>query len=419
MPSTGIPGLLGIKIVGNSPVAKSIHIGLLMDTSGSMEGGRIDSVKRTMTVLLDHLVVGDKITLVGFSDKASTVFKELTIIDDPLQKPTLLGEISAMVADGGTNLECGISMMGQILTGGTPLNAIALLTDGEINDGISTTAGLYSMIKSYFNTVPVYTLGYGTSHNADLLKALALRSHANYTFIQDEIVLPISMGDMLGAIKTEVATDLSLGYDSRWYCAEPMADPGASNYDIGSLTADKPMWVLFKVPFGLQGSALTIKYKENGVDSNLSFQPTDGECDSLDIIEQAMRCETGIALNKVAEAMKRHKLTEAKDLLTSVLSVINSSQAVSRPLVIVMKAQIEETLEEVNKAISGHHVGFTPADLLYRTTSLGGNYSAQRGVTQMADAQTPNLFSSPAQIVASQAMSAGYSQSVHDPQPMD
>ena len=401
MPTTEAPGLLGVNISGSDPVIKSIHIGLLMDTSGSMEGDRITSVKRTLSVLIDQLRINDKITLVGFSNDAKVIIDSVTITAD--NKAYLIGQIDGLIANGGTNLEAGISGLGQLLL--TPPNAIVVLTDGHINEGLTSIAGLYSMITSYMKSVPVYTLGYGTEHNADLLKELSSRSKASYTFIQDEIQLPVSMGDMLGGLQTEVASAASIVYDPRWICLEPLAEAGP--YAIGSVIADKPMWVVFEVPFGSEEQTLTLKYDG----SQVEFTPVVDQCSKQEVLEQHLRCLTGKTLNKVTQAMKYNRLVEAVALLQNALDCIKTY--ILSPLVIRMKAQLDETLEEVQKSQLTNRAD---AGLLMRLTSLGGNYSAQRGVTQMVNAQTPGrLFSSNTQEETSSRMAVQYSQMPQDP----
>jgi len=401
LPTATSPGLLGVNISGSDPVVKSIHIGLLMDTSGSMEGDRISSVKRTLSVLINQLRVDDKITVVGFSNAAKVILDSVFITAD--NKATLIGQIDGLTATGGTNLEAGISGLGQLMQ--SPPNAIVVLTDGHINEGLTSVAGLYSMVTSYMKSVPVYTLGYGTEHNADLLKELSSRSKASYTFIQDEIQLPVSMGDMLGGLQTEVASAASIIYDPRWICLEPLAESGP--YDIGSVIADKPMWVVFEVPFGSEGQTITLKYDG----AQVEFTPVVDQCSKQEVLEQHLRCLTGVTLNKVTQAMKYNRITEALALLQAGLQVL-SSYSMS-PLVIRMKAQLDETLEEVQKS---QRTNRADAGLLMRLTSLGGNYSAQRGITQMVNAQTPSrLFSSNTQEETSSRMAARYSQMPEDP----
>lgn len=417
-PTDSTPSLCLVKVVATDPVTKPIHVGLLMDTSGSMEGERIESVKRTLEVLLNHLKPDDKITLVGFCTTASTVFNAVSISADPAQKPLLVAAIKQMAATTSTNLEAGLSELGTILKDtASPLNALVVLTDGHINEGIKTAAGLYSIIKSYFSAVPVYTLGYGVDHNADLLNSLSKRTHANYTFIQDEVVLPVSMGNMLTALQTEVASAASLTFHGGLTCLEPAATPASGVFDFGSLIADKPMWAVFKVPQGLESSPFVLNYKEQGIDKTLTFSPTLNSIPVDEILEQELRCHTGAAIDKATEAMRVRAYQTAKDLLTAALALIAASPVASRPLPITMKAQLDETLEEVTKALTAppdQYYGGGAA-LLCRMTSMGGNYSAQRGVTQMADGSTPGAFCSPAQVIASQQMSDEYSQGGGDP----
>jgi len=92
---------------------------------------------------------------------------------------------------------------------------------------------------------------------------------------------------------------------------------------------------------------------------------------------------------------------------------------VDRPLTILMKAQLEESLEEVNRAMQNLRRGHVPAHLVNRMTSLGANYAAQRGVTQMADNTTPGVFSSPHQTRTSQAMASQYTRASCSSLPAD
>jgi hypothetical protein len=414
-PTESTPGLCAVKVVATDPVTQPIHLGLLMDTSGSMEGPRLASVKRTLEVLLSHLRPDDKITLVGFCSTALTVFNAVSISADPSQKAALVAAINTLAATTSTNLEVGLAEMGSILKStASPLNALVVLTDGHINAGISSVSGLYSLVKSYFSVVPVYTLGYGADHNADLLKTLSARTHANYTFVEDEVALPVSMGNMLSALQTEVASAANLTFHGGLQCLEPTATSGS--FDFGSLIADKPMWAVFKVPLGLESSPFVLNYKMLGVNHTLSFTPTPSSIPNEEILEQELRCHTAQSIEKAIDAMKSYNLQMAKDIITAALALVAASSVASWPLPIVMKAQLDERLEDINKALASPH-NYGAAAALCRMTSMGGNYSAQRGVTQMSDGTTPGVFCSPAQLIASQQMSDQYTSGggAHDP----
>jgi hypothetical protein len=251
------------------------------------------------------------------------------------------------------------------------------------------------------------------------MESFATRSQGSHTFAQNELALPVVIGDMIGGLQSEVATELVLTFHGAFTCCEPAAVAGEPTFKIGAIIAEKPMWVLLEGPLGLEGSVLLLNYKKDGVAEATTFTPVDGQCDELEILEQMNRCVAGVALKKVKEAMKRHKLAEARELLSACLTTISSSRVVDRPLMILMKAQLEESLEEVNRAMRDLRRGHVPAHLVNRMTSLGANYAAQRGVTQMADNTTPGVFSSPHQTHTSQAMASQYTRASCSSLPAD
>ena len=94
---------MGIKILGVGNVeSKKINIALLIDTSGSMEGIRINSVKKTLRVLVDILEEDDIITLIGFSSNEKIILSKVKINNS--NKNSIIEEIDNLKAEGGTNL---------------------------------------------------------------------------------------------------------------------------------------------------------------------------------------------------------------------------------------------------------------------------------------------------------------------------
>lgn len=401
-PSATEDGILGIRLLGDSPITRPIHIGLVLDTSGSMEGPRIHAVKKTLAVLIDKLVEGDKISVIGFSNEARVLLRSHIMTAD--NKATTIDTVNLLEAEGGTNMECGIMALGSSLCEDMP-DAVVLLTDGHINQGIVTVAGLGSLLRSYLNTVPVYTLGYGDDHNAELLKSLSSRTQGTYTYINSELVLPVSVGDLLGGLQSEVAKATTVLFPQTWTCLELASCEKPGEYQIGSLIADKPTWVMFKVPAGSTES-VSIRYK--ACDSAEVYTKTcviDSSLDVLDITEQELRCQTARTLEEVSAMLQQGTFRGAKMKLNVMLDILTLSVSSRRPLVIHMKAQIEEMIEEVKCMEIGTPNRRQITAMALRTTSLGANYSAQRGVTGGGA-----VFSSPRQRDTQTQMVTQYTQ---------
>jgi len=277
------------------------------------------------------------------------------------------------------------------------------------------------------NGVPTYTLGYGEDHNSDLLRALSTRTQGTYTYIGEEIVLPASMGDLMASLQDEVAKSATLTVPPNWTCLEMGSDTNGRSYEFGSLIADKPVWAVFEVaPTNIVGvDSLNLTYKQFGVAENQTCVASPSNTlDRLDVLEQYLRCTTSAALDKVAKALNTFDVNTAKNILTTSIDAINTSEAGTRPLAIRMKAQLEEMMEEANKAetqappiyrMGRGHPGGTPG-LGRLVTSTASNYATQRGVGSNGGGETVALFSSPRMLEQQTQHVAHYSQTVsHDP----
>jgi len=413
-------GILGVKVTCNTPVSKAINMGLAIDTSGSMEGERIESVKRTLAVLISRLRLGDAITIVGFNQVSSVVLAGHVISDT--NRAEAIELVNNLQAGGGTNFEAAFTGLGALLQGTVmPFDAVVVLTDGHANEGITSASGLGSLIKSYMKGMPVYTLGYGLDHNADLLRALSTRSQGTYTYIGEETILPASMGDLMASLQDEVAKAATLATPANWVCVEAGAET-AGIYDFGSLIADKPVWAVFEIPACADAgpSTLTLTYKQFGVDEDqVVVGQIDDSLDKLDVLEQQLRCKASKALDVVATALGAYDVNKALAVLNATIAEISSSPAAMKPLAIRMKAQLEEMLETANaakRAPAGrfHHGGH--ASLGRMASNAASNYGAQRGVTS-GGGGTPAvaLFSSPHMIDVATAHVSQYTQGSHDP----
>ena len=434
-PTATTDGLCGLKITAiaasfpegpEGPVpAPSKHIAGLIDTSGSMLGSRIENVKKSLEAMLAKMRQGDRLTLVGFCSTADVILPGVLITGEPEQLSELVATVKLMQATTGTNVQLGITKMADFMkdSGLPPLDAVILLTDGDFTEGVVRSAtGLNSLFLSNFGTIPVFTIGYGTGYMIEVLKAIAAKTGASHAFIDEEVVdLSRNIGQTLAAIETEVARAVRVEFSSALKCSEPAGSTpvegvaGMMSFNAGSMPAEKDIWVVFAIPPGTDLSTVSfvVKYKIGGEEKSLECVADATSIPADQIMEHELRCVITKKLNEATAAMRLNNLENARELVTSGLSLIAVSSVRTSGLAITMKAQLDETLEEIVAALAAPRVHYgddederrTPAALLYRTSAVAGNYSQQRGGTRMRSGVTPGCFSTPAQVDAGENIS--------------
>lgn len=411
-------GIMGYRITASasastSAVTRSVHLALVMDKSGSMEGDRISSIKKTLNVLIDTLELGDKITLVGFSGMASVIINA-AVIGDAEARAALKVSVDTLTADGGTNMEAGVVALGALFTGVKAPDSVVVLTDGYVNEGITSVAGIYSLLNSYLPSVPVYALGYGTDHNAEFMRTLSSRTNGTYTFLDSEIALPAAIGDLLGGLKGEVAKAAHISFPAHWKCLELNAGDGVIG--MGSLVADKPTWVIFELAATATAPAtaspvpvpsLSYRMVDSGTTYMVSLDsvPADSVT-NVELQEQYLRCIVAKALDAASVLLRNYKINDAKILISATVDKISASVAAGGAMAIRMKAQLDEMKEELERGGNHHHI-------LLQSSGTAARYTQQRGVS--SGGVVDEMFSTPTLRRHQTQMVQQYSQAPADP----
>jgi len=384
-----------------------IHIGFLIDTSGSMEGERLMTVKQTLHAARDLFERTDKVTLVSFAAAGTMVADKQTM--DDAGKEEFYRRLDAMVAHGNTNMSAGLE---QLASAASRFDAIVILTDGHINGGIQG-AGLVAMITGVARGAPVHLLGYGADHNRVLLRKIATQSRGSYTYIDREDTLPVAIGDIIAGVRGEVLHKAVLTVSGGWICQEVGAE--GAEYNVGGVVAQRDYWAVFKKG-GDTGEPGPVALRLEGQNRNggreIYVTTTVADEASDEIQEQIYRCRVAACLTMISDKMETpHYRTRDEDRATLVAlrDEINglSEEIQGRPLMLRMKGQIEEiiaAIPEVSDLLAGSYMA--SPDLLARISSGGAVLSTQRGVmSQDPDAiGLAPTFSSPAQRTASEAV---------------
>lgn len=249
-----------VRLVAPSSEARTpIHLICVIDVSGSMaEESRLENVKHTLKCVLDFMTPADKLSLVSFSSGSSVLLKQQPMTDFAAKHHAQM-KIDSMVAMGNTNLSAGILDGASCLEAdGTAVKQVMLLlTDGEANAGIVAVPQLTLLVQQCIGANPLLTvtsIGYGGSHNSELLVGLGNGFYSAVNNLED---VATTFGEVFGTMATTVAqaVKLRLPVGSTVVGSYTM---DASSVIVGDMSAGAETALLVKVPEG--STVLSLSY---------------------------------------------------------------------------------------------------------------------------------------------------------------
>lgn len=173
----------------------------------------LDVVKHAVKTVIQTLGRHDRLSLVGFSSTATTIFDLLTM--DARGKATAERKLAELRPHGQTNLWDGLYHGLETLrtgeqTGSLPV--VLLLTDGQPN--VIPPRGHIPMLKRYQDEhmlhCPVNTFGFGYKLDSALLHELASEGEGMYTFIPDASFVGTAFVNATANMLSTMATNATL-----------------------------------------------------------------------------------------------------------------------------------------------------------------------------------------------------------------
>ena len=320
------------------------HIALLLDTSGSMDGAPLAAVIRTLHLLVDRMEEKDMLTIIQYANTASIIVDGANM--NSRAKTDIHRIIDQLTADGGTNMEAAIEELGGAGEW-APIDAVFLMTDGHVNTGITNSTGLLRLLSARIPTgTPVNTLGFGTSHNAAMLRDMAVKSCGSYTYADAAELIPAIIGDIIGGLIDQVGSNACLTSSAGGHCLELGVNVSRPEvYNVGPLIANKPQWVVFRG----QAAPVQLMWTEDGIRQCCVVEATVGVLDMMEMEEQVQRVQLVHTMTTVSEMLVRHDYTGAMNQLTAAENRLALSPAVGRSFILRLQAQVDEMLDDVRR----------------------------------------------------------------------
>ncbi len=228
---------------GRPRVRPPLDLALVVDTSGSMAGGKIESARTAARQLVQNMEDGDIVALDTFSDQARVVIPPTKL--DVETRPEILRAIAALGSGGSTNMFAGLTL-GESHMASAPathtVRRVVVISDGIANVGPSTPEALGALAERGLRfRSQVTSLGVGGDYDEHTLNALAIRSAGRLYHISDP-------REMVGTLKHEL--ELMTGTLASDAFVEVMPAPGVQLLGADTMRTEMGENGSLRIPLG-------------------------------------------------------------------------------------------------------------------------------------------------------------------------
>jgi Ca-activated chloride channel homolog len=188
-----------------------LSICAVLDRSGSMNGAKLEHVKKSMYKLIDHLTEDDGLAVVFFDDRITSVgFKKM----GSSAKEALKMKIEEIQPRGSTDIGSAllkaIELFQSYEGAANSVERIMLLTDGQANVGCTHYEQFVPVLQKRREGIGVSCFGYGDQFNEELLRELSKTGKGSNYFIESPDSVAKVFAVELGGLLTCYAQNISI-----------------------------------------------------------------------------------------------------------------------------------------------------------------------------------------------------------------
>lgn len=277
-----------------------MDIALVVDTSGSMAGAKIENARNAATTLVKSLKDGDIVSLDSFSDSAHTLVPSTKL--DAQSRQAFLTAIARLQPSGSTNMFDGLTL-GESQVAAAPathsVRRVVVISDGIANVGPSTPETLGALAERGLRFhAQVTSLGVGNDYDERTLNALAVKSAGRLYHLSEPKEMASILKGELDLLDATLASDAFV---------EVMPAPGVQLAGADGIRADWSGDGALRIPLGALHSG---QHREALVRVRL-VDPSqfEGHSHPLASVRLRFRDAQDSGLERVQEVVARTQLT--------------------------------------------------------------------------------------------------------------
>jgi Ca-activated chloride channel family protein len=184
---------------------------LVLDTSGSMRGPKMDQARKALRYCLDHLGPNDRFGLINFATTV-TRYEDRLLPASPAELDKARKWVDDLEATGGTAINDALASALDLRTNDRGRSfTVVFFTDGQPTIGESDPEKILKAVAAR-NTADtrVFTFGVGDDVNASMLDRLADQTRAVSTYVRPAEDIEAKTSSLFGKMSNPVLTNLRL-----------------------------------------------------------------------------------------------------------------------------------------------------------------------------------------------------------------
>lgn len=196
-----------VQVNDSEIVAKDVI--LVLDTSGSMDGEKLDQAKEAAGFILQHLNPDDRFGMVAFSTMTRSFRSELAPSTDSGEGEEFVDRLDAL---GSTDINRALLEAIGLADEERPTTLI-FLTDGLATEGVQDTAAILKNVKAATpENVRIFSFGVGDDVDTDLLDQLSLDHSGTSAYVLPGQKIDEEVSAFYSKVSTPVLSDVKINF---------------------------------------------------------------------------------------------------------------------------------------------------------------------------------------------------------------
>jgi Ca-activated chloride channel family protein len=186
---------------------------VVLDSSGSMSGKKIDQAKEAVRFIIGHLEEGDKFALVDFDDGVD-IFSPRLVPADARNREKALRFVDEIEDSGGTNINDALVKALKMVEQENRPSYILFLTDGLPTVGVTEVADILKNVgQANSQNTRIFVFGVGYDVNTELLDRLSSDNRGTSVYLSENDNLEVAISSYYEKISSPLLSDIHINFD--------------------------------------------------------------------------------------------------------------------------------------------------------------------------------------------------------------